>query len=222
MKKILTVTVIVFLVLLMGAMGGSDFNSQGSGSNNEYASISIGNSNTKINDGNQLLLGRLSALPYWNTITKESVEMGIYFNAGGDHWCTNFIHWRFYKQYGSDCGNGNGVDIARNTAQIYGFKLVTIRSANEIEKLNEIKAGSIISYKYATSVYGHVGFIEGIQDGYITHSDGNSYQDATATSSFYNEGLRLNYKQSIQEFINATFNAQGAFKVTEIQIASPN
>lgn len=111
--------------------------------------------------------------------------------------CTDFVHARFFAQYGFDCGNGNGQDIATNTVSKYPDKFTT----GSINGALTIKAGSVISK--VEGEYGHVGFVEAVEaddEGKITSitiSDANFILPGCAG------GVRLMCKYTWEQFVSA-------------------
>lgn len=113
--------------------------------------------------------------------------------------CTDFAHARFFAQYGFQCGNGNGQDVARNTVSKYPDKFTNGVDSNG--KLN-LKAGSIISMPGAGSnPYGHVGFIEAVD----TDDSGNITSITISDANFYKVpgGVRMHCVYTWSEFVSA-------------------
>lgn len=111
--------------------------------------------------------------------------------------CTDFVHARFFAQYGFDCGYGNGQDIATDTVRKFPDKFTT----GSIDGALTIKAGSIISK--VEGVYGHVGFVEAIE----TSDDGNivsiTISDANFNLPGCAGGVRLMCKYTWEQFVSA-------------------
>lgn len=120
--------------------------------------------------------------------------------AVGTPQCTDFVHARFFAQYGYQCGNGNGQDVARNTVAKYPDKFTNGVDANG--KLN-LKAGSIISKPGASegNAYGHVGFIEAVE----ADSSGNITSITISDANFYKVpgGVRMHCVYTWSEFVSA-------------------
>lgn len=111
--------------------------------------------------------------------------------------CTDFVHARFFAQYGFDCGYGNGQDIATDTVRKFPDKFTTGSTDGALT----IKPGSIISK--IEGVYGHVGFVEAVEaddEGKIvsiTISDANFNLPGCAG------GVRLMCKYTWEQFVSA-------------------
>lgn len=118
--------------------------------------------------------------------------------------CTDFVHARFFAQYGYQCGGGNGIDIARTTVALYPDKFYDGTDANG--KLT-IKPGSIISRPYDLP-YGHVGFVEAVE----TDASGSIVSITISDANFIKcpGGVRLMCKYTWAEYLaewglNCTF-----------------
>lgn len=111
--------------------------------------------------------------------------------------CTDFVHTRFYTQYGFDCGYGNGQDIATNTVAMYPDKFTSGSIMGDLT----LKAGSIISKRGGD--YGHVGFVEAIE----TDGSGKilsiTISDANFTFPGCGGGVRLMCKYTWEQFVQA-------------------
>lgn len=117
----------------------------------------------------------------------------------GNPQCTDFVHARFYAQYGFDCGNGNGRDIARATVSKYPDKFTN----GTVNGAITIKAGSIISTTTnADPIYGHVGFVEAVE----TDDNGNiksiTISDANFTKAGAPGGVRLHCVYTWEQFVS--------------------
>ena len=113
--------------------------------------------------------------------------------------CTDFAHARFYAQYGFQCGNGNGQDIARNTVAKYPNKFTNGIDSNG--KLH-LKAGSIISKPgEGSNPYGHVGFIEAVE----TDDSGNITSITISDANFYKVpgGIRMHCVYTWEQYVSA-------------------
>lgn len=120
-----------------------------------------------------------------------------WWNGGLSPQCTDFVHARFYAQYGYDCGAGNGVDMARNTVAKYPDKFYD----GVVNGGLQLKAGSVISKSGNT--YGHVGFVEAVEtddNGKITSI---TISDANFTFSGCAGGIRLHCTYTWEQFMSA-------------------
>lgn len=145
--------------------------------------------------------GSAECVKLWSQITSE---------VGGDYWCTDFAAWRFKHLVGfsyRDKGvKGNGNLVAANASRILGYKLLSINSNADAERIlstENIGPGSIISIFY-NNVWGagHIGIIEYVDKDSktITWSDGNFGNSAAAG----NKGtIRFNNSASFSSFYSA-------------------
>lgn len=128
---------------------------------------------------------------FWSQIWTDIAQNGLTFAAGDPKTCTNFAHWRFWKQYGYDCcSNGNGSQLAKNTVNTYPDKF-------ELH-YGEAKEGAIFS----ASAINHTGFIVKVDGDYIWMDDGNVGSKPG--------GIRINNKWSKKEFYDH-FGANSSF-----------
>lgn len=111
--------------------------------------------------------------------------------------CTDFVHTRFYAQYGFDCGYGNGQDIASNTVNMYPDKFTSGSIMGDLT----IKAGSIISKRGGD--YGHVGFVEAIETDDSNKIVSITISDANFTFPGCGGGVRLMCKYTWEQFVQA-------------------
>lgn len=111
--------------------------------------------------------------------------------------CTDFVHTRFYAQYGFDCGYGNGQDIASNTVNMYPDKFTSGSIMGDLT----IKAGSIISKRGGD--YGHVGFVEAIETNDSNKIVSITISDANFTFPGCGGGVRLMCKYTWEQFVQA-------------------
>jgi hypothetical protein len=127
--------------------------------------------------------GTDQCIAWWNRIHSDIFANGLAYYAKDPTTCTNFAHWRFWLQYGYDCGNGDGGYVAENTVNKY---------PDIFELVRYPVAGSIVSFR-GGSIWGHVGFIEKVEDGYVWWSDGN----------VSGGGIRFNTKETIEQFMTS-------------------
>lgn len=114
--------------------------------------------------------------------------------------CTDFVHARFYAQYGFDCGNGNGKDVARNTVAKYPDKFTT----GTINGAVTIKAGSIVSTTANSSQrYGHVGFVEAVETDENGKIKSITVSDANFSKLGAPGGVRLHCVYTWEQFTSA-------------------
>ena len=120
----------------------------------------------------------------WHNIQEEITSLGAsYFGRQ----CTDFAKWRFLQYYGwVYLSNGNGNEVAHNLVAAYPDKFELITDTRNVP------AGSIFSLK--TYPWGHVGFVEKVEDGYIYFSDGN----VNMSTLNIPDGMRINEKMSIE------------------------
>ena len=121
--------------------------------------------------------------------------------------CTDFVHTRFYAQYGKDCGAGNGVDMARTTVEKYPNEFY-----NGVDASGglQIKAGSIISK--AGNTYGHVGFVEAVETDDSGKITSITISDANFTFAGCAGGIRMHCVYTWEQFM-AAWGANCTFAV---------
>lgn len=120
-----------------------------------------------------------------------------WWNGGLSPQCTDFVHARFYAQYGYDCGAGNGVDMARNTVAKYPDKFYD----GVVNGGLQLKAGSVISKSGNT--YGHVGFVEAVETDDSGKITSITISDANFTFSGCAGGIRLHCVYTWEQFMSA-------------------
>lgn len=110
--------------------------------------------------------------------------------------CTDFVHARFYAQYGYDCGSGNGIEMAAKTVALYPDKFTN----GTINGALTIKAGSIIS-KPENNAYGHVGFVEAVETDDSGKITSITISDANFGGAGVPGGVRLMCKYTWEQFV---------------------
>lgn len=118
----------------------------------------------------------------WAAIRKDAA--GHFALTGWGRWCTDFAHWMFWNWYGKDCGGGNGLEMAENTAAKY---------PDEFELSRYPAPGALFSAwgGYTTN---HVGFVVRVEGDTIWTCDGNTSWGGSAN------GIRINRKWALAEF----------------------
>lgn len=137
----------------------------------------------------------------WSHVAAAIRETGYtisgFVNSGLSPQCTDFVFAMFYDYYGLPDGQGNGIDVARNTVAKYPDKFYDGKDENGKAVL---KGGSIISSNVGTTSAGHVGFINAVLD-----NDGDGQWDHIIVSdgNVCKGGVRVWATYTKQEFYNA-------------------
>lgn len=121
------------------------------------------------------------------------------YKGGSTHQCTDFAHWVFWMQYGTDwAGGGNGVDCARNIVNTFnasnGRRTPT---GNYFEISKKPAAGAIFSWN------NHVGYVSKVDGDKIWICDGNVSGYSPNTPNYFHpintSGIRIDFQMSLSD-----------------------
>lgn len=121
-------------------------------------------------------------LELWAAVKRDAA--GNFALTGWGRWCTDFAHWMFWSWYGKDCGGGNGLEMAENTAMKYPDEFV----------LSRYPAPGALFSAWGGYTTNHVGFVVRVEGNTIWTCDGNTSWGGSAN------GIRMNRKWTLEEF----------------------
>ena len=123
--------------------------------------------------------------------------LGHGYNRRDDPQCTDFAEWRLWLATGHGDVGGHGFEVAERLCK-------SVLYSSEFEYSTEPKAGAIFSVDKGEGSSGHVGYVEAVDETYITISDGN------VNLKGQGHGIRINAKFTRDYFFNVKY---GSYKV---------
>ena len=105
--------------------------------------------------------------------------------------CTDFAEWRLWLATGCGTAGGNGKDVVQYLCSHPSYR-------DKFELSSTPKAGAIFSVDNGTK-WGHVGYVEAVDEDYIWISDGNIKLNGQE------HGIRINAKFSKDYFFNQKY-----------------
>lgn len=152
----------------------------------------------KYPEGSAFEGGSDKAVTLWNQVKTESrgnFSLSPYYPQ-----CVDFAHWRFWTMYKQDwSGAGNGKECAGNIVATFPDASRATKEGYYFTLSNQPSGGAVFSVGPTSSnPWGHVGFVEKVEDGYVWFSDGN----VSLGGYVEGQGIRVNNKMKVDRFLN--------------------
>lgn len=141
--------------------------------------------------------GSDKAVTIWNQVKTES--RGNFSLSPFYPQCVDFAHWRFWTMYKQDwSGAGNGKECAGNIVATFPDASRTTKEGYYFTLSNQPSGGAVFSVgETSSNPWGHVGFVEKVEDGYLWFSDGN----VSLGGYVEGQGIRVNNKMKVDRFL---------------------